>query len=275
MRVSREKAAENRETIVEAAGNLFREKGFSGIGVADIMRAAGLTHGVFYGHFKSKDGLAAEASKAVMARSAASWAKTLAEHPDDALELLVDRYLSVKMRDDRRHSCIFGSLGADAARQGKPVRKAFVAAFAARSISAAPPRATFAITALSIGECVSNVAPVPASGSPSIRCATGASRKRFKNSSARAIVLSSTVLMRRLLAARACRCATIAKSWKRCLRPRPRITQICSSARSRSDLDHRCERVDDDRRRSVDHGRADLDDDRGHDVDHSRSRRER
>jgi TetR/AcrR family transcriptional repressor of nem operon len=125
MRVSREKAAENRETIVEAAGNLFREKGFSGIGVADIMRAAGLTHGGFYGHFKSKDGLAAEASKAVMARSAASWAKTLAEHPDDALELLVDRYLSVKMRDDRRHSCIFGSLGADAARQGKPVRKAF------------------------------------------------------------------------------------------------------------------------------------------------------
>jgi TetR/AcrR family transcriptional repressor of nem operon len=125
MRVSREKAAENRETIVEAAGSLFRKKGFSGIGVADIMRAAGLTHGGFYGHFESKEDLAAEASKAVMVRSAASWAKTLEEHPDDALELLVERYLSAKMRDDRSHSCIFGSLGADAARQGKPVRKAF------------------------------------------------------------------------------------------------------------------------------------------------------
>jgi TetR/AcrR family transcriptional repressor of nem operon len=125
MRVSREKAAENRETIVEAAGGLFREKGFSGIGVADIMQAAGLTHGGFYGHFQSKDDLAAEASRAVMARSAKSWTKTLEEHPDDALEVLVERYLSPKMRDDRSRSCIFASLGADAARQCKPVRKAF------------------------------------------------------------------------------------------------------------------------------------------------------
>jgi TetR/AcrR family transcriptional repressor of nem operon len=125
MRVSREKAAENRETIVEAAGGLFREKGFSGIGVADIMQAAGLTHGGFYGHFQSKDDLAAESSKAVMARSAQSWARTLDEHPDSALKVLVERYLSAKMRDDRSHSCIFASLGADAARQGKPVRRAF------------------------------------------------------------------------------------------------------------------------------------------------------
>jgi TetR/AcrR family transcriptional repressor of nem operon len=125
MRVSREKAGENREAIVEAAGSLFREKGFSGIGVADIMQAAGLTHGGFYGHFKSKDDLAAEASRVVMARSAELWTKTLEEHPNDALGVLVERYLSAKMRDDRSRSCIFASLGADAARQGKPVRKAF------------------------------------------------------------------------------------------------------------------------------------------------------
>jgi TetR/AcrR family transcriptional repressor of nem operon len=125
MRVSREKAAENRETIVKAAGDLFREKGFSGIGVADIMQAADLTHGGFYRHFKSKDDLSAQASKAVMARSAASWTKTLEEHPDDALKVLVERYLSAKMRDDRSSSCAFASLGADASREGKPVRKAF------------------------------------------------------------------------------------------------------------------------------------------------------
>ena len=125
MRVSREKAAENRETIVKAAGDLFREKGFSGIGVADIMQAADLTHGGFYRHFKSKDDLAAEASKLVMGNSAAHWEKTLEEHKDDALKVIVERYLSAKMRDDRGHSCAFASLGADASREGKPVRKAF------------------------------------------------------------------------------------------------------------------------------------------------------
>src|SRR5271157_4449503 len=61
MRVSREKAAENRERIVEAAARLFREQGFDGVGVDAIMSAAGLTHGGFYGHFGSKDDLAAEA----------------------------------------------------------------------------------------------------------------------------------------------------------------------------------------------------------------------
>ncbi len=125
MRVSREKAALNRDTVVKAAGDLFREKGFDGIGVADIMQAADLTHGGFYRQFKSKDDLAVQASKAVMARSAAHWAKTLDEHPDDALKILIERYLSTKMRDDRSHSCAFASLGADAARQGRPVRKAF------------------------------------------------------------------------------------------------------------------------------------------------------
>lgn len=61
MRVSREKAAENRARIVETASRLFREGGFEGVGVDAIMNAAGLTHGGFYGHFGSKDELAAEA----------------------------------------------------------------------------------------------------------------------------------------------------------------------------------------------------------------------
>src|SRR2546421_12804614 len=62
MKVSREQAAQNRERIVEAAARLFRERGFEGIGVADLMKEAGLTHGGFYGHFASKNDLNAEAS---------------------------------------------------------------------------------------------------------------------------------------------------------------------------------------------------------------------
>ena len=58
---------------MDAAGALFREKGFDGIGVADIMKAAQLTHGGFYGHFASKDDLVAQASRRAMARAAMNW----------------------------------------------------------------------------------------------------------------------------------------------------------------------------------------------------------
>ena len=58
MRVSREKAAENRERIVDTAARLFRETGFDGVGVDEIMNGAGLTHGGFYGHFGSMEDLA-------------------------------------------------------------------------------------------------------------------------------------------------------------------------------------------------------------------------
>src|SRR5260221_5568151 len=70
MRVSREKAAENRERIVETAARLFREHGFDGVGVDAIMKGAGLTHGGFYGHFASKDDLAAEAVTRALERYA-------------------------------------------------------------------------------------------------------------------------------------------------------------------------------------------------------------
>ena len=63
MKVSREQAAANRERILDVATRLFRERGLDGIGVADLMREAGLTHGGFYGHFASKEDLIAEACK--------------------------------------------------------------------------------------------------------------------------------------------------------------------------------------------------------------------
>ena len=125
MRVSREKAAEHRDRIIDAAGALFRAKGFGGIGLADIMNAADLTHGGFYGHFASKDDLVGEASRRIMARAAANWTKLVEAAPDNPYAALLERYLSPRHRDDPGKGCAFAALGNDAARSGKIVRKAF------------------------------------------------------------------------------------------------------------------------------------------------------
>ncbi|HLH89062.1 MAG TPA: TetR/AcrR family transcriptional regulator [Xanthobacteraceae bacterium] len=125
MKVSREQAAANRERIIEAAGELFRRKGFAGIGVADIMKAADLTHGGFYGHFDSKDDLIAQASRRSMQRSAEAWRKIMARSSGNALTELLTHYVSSRHRDDPAHGCAFAALGSDAARCGKPVRAAF------------------------------------------------------------------------------------------------------------------------------------------------------
>jgi TetR/AcrR family transcriptional repressor of nem operon len=125
MRVSRAKAAEHRDRIIDAAGALFRAKGFGGIGVADIMKAADLTHGGFYGHFASKDDLVAQASRRTMARAVANWTKLVEAAPDDPYAALLEHYLSPRHRDDPGRGCAFAALGNDAARSGKVVRKAF------------------------------------------------------------------------------------------------------------------------------------------------------
>jgi len=125
MRVSRQKAVENRERIIDAAGALFREKGFNGIGVADIMKAADLTHGGFYGHFASKDDLVAQASRRAMARAATNWGKVTADAPRNPYAALLNHYLSPRHRDDPGQGCAFAALSGDAVRCGKPVRAAF------------------------------------------------------------------------------------------------------------------------------------------------------
>jgi TetR/AcrR family transcriptional repressor of nem operon len=125
MRVSREKAAQNRQRIIDAAGALFRAKGFDGIGVADIMKAADLTHGGFYGHFASKDALVAEATERATAHAAANWSRVVAEAPDKPYAALLEHYLSPRHRDDPGQGCAFAALGTEAARGGSAVRKAF------------------------------------------------------------------------------------------------------------------------------------------------------
>src|SRR3984957_9478016 len=107
MRVSREKAAEHRDRIIDAAGALFRAKGFGGIGGADIMKAADLTHGGFYRHFASKDDLVGEASRRIIARAAANWTKLIEPAPDDPYAALLAHCLSPKHRDDPGKGCAF------------------------------------------------------------------------------------------------------------------------------------------------------------------------
>jgi TetR/AcrR family transcriptional repressor of nem operon len=124
MRVSREKFAENREKILDAAGRLFREKGFDGIGVADIMKAAGLTHGGFYGHFASKEELAFEASKALAARTTERW-KEVAGKADDPLSGLLDHYLSRSNLQDPGKGCLFAALTQEVSRHGADMQAAF------------------------------------------------------------------------------------------------------------------------------------------------------
>src|ERR1700683_2562973 len=125
IRVSREQAALNRERIIDVAGALFRAKGFDGVGVADIMKAADLTHGGFYGHFTSKDDLVAQASSRTMARAAARWTKLVEGAPEKPYAALLQHSLSPRHRDDPSQGCAFAALGNDAARSSKVVRNAF------------------------------------------------------------------------------------------------------------------------------------------------------
>src|SRR5271155_5482000 len=121
MRVSREKAAENRERIVETASRMIRQNGFDGVGVDAIMSAAGLTHGGFYGHFGSKDDLAAEAVTRALQHSV----EIQSRYTD--LGDLVSGYLSRRHRADRANGCAIAALGGDIVRQGEGVRSALTA----------------------------------------------------------------------------------------------------------------------------------------------------
>jgi TetR/AcrR family transcriptional repressor of nem operon len=103
---------------------LFREKGFDGIGVAELMKSAGLTHGGFYGHFCSKSELAAKACEWALAKSCDRWAALADAAAEDALAALVESYLNEAHRDQPGTGCLFAALGPDAARQEPPVRRA-------------------------------------------------------------------------------------------------------------------------------------------------------
>ena len=115
MKVSREHMAENRRRILDAASRLFRDKGFDAVSVAEVMRAAGLTHGGFYGHFSSKDDLVAQTLAHVLAADSGGGGDFRA---------YVDAYLAPRHRDNAAGGCPTASLAAAIRHQTPAARSA-------------------------------------------------------------------------------------------------------------------------------------------------------
>ncbi|MBR0990585.1 TetR/AcrR family transcriptional regulator [Bradyrhizobium japonicum] len=126
MRYSPEHKQETHDRIVRKASVRLREKGAHGIGVADLMKEAGLTHGGFYAHFDSREALVIEAFGYAMDRSMEHWRKLTEEvSPDKRLAMIADAYLSTLHRDNPGHGCSIPALGAEIARESPKARKAF------------------------------------------------------------------------------------------------------------------------------------------------------
>ncbi|WP_300302659.1 TetR/AcrR family transcriptional regulator [Ferrovibrio sp.] len=127
MRVSRVQAAENRETVIDVASRLFREHGFNGIGLKDLMKGAGLTQGAFYKQFASKEDLAIQATKRALESASARWTDAVQAKPEEPLGAVMDFYLSSGHREERMDGCPIVALGSDAARQSSDIKAAFEA----------------------------------------------------------------------------------------------------------------------------------------------------
>ncbi|WHO76018.1 TetR/AcrR family transcriptional regulator [Rhizobium sp. BT03] len=124
MRVSRAQAEANRETVINVASRLFREHGFDGIGLKDLMKGAGLTQGGFYKQFESKDDLVALASGRAMESAVRRWSRVAAGSAEP-LEAVVGMYLSTGHQEEKGDGCPLAALGSDAARQSEEVRLPF------------------------------------------------------------------------------------------------------------------------------------------------------
>jgi TetR/AcrR family transcriptional repressor of nem operon len=128
MKLTKEQTEKNRAAILEAAQRLFREHGFEDVGVADLMREAGFTHGGFYNHFSSKEALAREACQEALGKANAAFAGLLEHGKGNPWRRYVAEYLSKEHRDDPGRGCTLGALSADAARQGPEVQSSFAEA---------------------------------------------------------------------------------------------------------------------------------------------------
>ena len=115
MRVSRDQMAENRGRILDAAAAMVRERGFETLTVAEVMKAAGLTHGGFYGHFRSKEDLLAQACAQAVRQT---------DKPDLTLREYAAVYLSPEHVADRARGCPLAALASEAARESVKARTA-------------------------------------------------------------------------------------------------------------------------------------------------------
>src|SRR5260370_2415906 len=125
MRKSREAAAETRKHIVRAAARKFREQGIVATGLADLMKAAGLTHGGFYKHFASKDQLVAEACADAVDAAIAG----MGMEAQPTINAAVAAYLSTRHRDDPASGCPLAAIGSELSRTDKKTREAATEGF--------------------------------------------------------------------------------------------------------------------------------------------------
>jgi TetR/AcrR family transcriptional repressor of nem operon len=125
MRRSRQEAARTHARIVERAAMLFRERGLDGIGLADLMHEAGLTHGGFYKHFGSKDELTAEACAHGLAESLRRLRHRVEQNPADPLAAVIEEFLSLEHVEDAGRGCTVAALGSDMFRCATKTREAF------------------------------------------------------------------------------------------------------------------------------------------------------
>lgn len=126
MRVSREKADQNRELILDTAGKLFREYGFDGVGVADLMKNAGFTVGGFYKNFSSKEDLMVKTCKKIADQAEEKLLK-LKNDPSvqDPYAKFGSTYLSTKNRDNLSTTCMFSTLASEVQRHDKELNQVF------------------------------------------------------------------------------------------------------------------------------------------------------
>ncbi len=117
MRVTRQQATENRKHVLRLAARRFRERGLHGIGVAELMKEAGFTHGGFYKQFRSKNDLAAQACALAIAENLACYL------PAQDISALAKEILSPTRRDNPGGSCLVAALGSDIARSPSTVRR--------------------------------------------------------------------------------------------------------------------------------------------------------
>ena len=128
MKVTKEKAAQNRAALVEAAARLFRERGIDGVGVAEISKEAGLTHGALYAQFSSKDALAAEAL-AYGSQRANRYMAAVKKGAATTLRDQLDYYLSTDHRDNLGGGCAMAASASEIARQADEISARFSEGF--------------------------------------------------------------------------------------------------------------------------------------------------
>ncbi|QWA10013.1 TetR/AcrR family transcriptional regulator [Sodalis ligni] len=108
MKISRDHLADNRRRILDAAAQLMREQGFENVSIADVTKAAGLTHGAFYNHFKSKDDLIAKVFEHVLFLENGQ-----SPYADLDLKTFGQNYLTTLQRDNLGNGCMFSALGCE------------------------------------------------------------------------------------------------------------------------------------------------------------------